>query len=147
AVVSSVWPGRNRPSWARARMRSSPYTSGTSASTSVRPPRRGASVSGASAIRGPVGSGGRIGIGPHDVAASCGPSAPSPARVVASGGRNSVLRHAQPGDVRLGVVREADAVHAVRGRELAVAQDRGLVVAAHDGAVDRALDLVAAHGQ
>ena len=55
----------------------------------------------------------------------------------------SVLRHRQPGDGRFGVVPEADAVHAVGGLELPGGDRRGLVVAADDGAVDRALDLVA----
>src|SRR5204862_90567 len=56
------------------------------------------------------------------------------------------LAHREAGDVRIRVVRETDAGHAVRARQLAVADDVRLVVARHLGAVDRAADLVALRG-
>src|SRR4030095_7580065 len=54
-----------------------------------------------------------------------------------------LLRHGEAADDGVRVVGEADAVNAVRGLQFAGADGGGLVVAADDRAVDRALDLVA----
>src|SRR5690348_11435741 len=56
-----------------------------------------------------------------------------------------LLRHRQAGDRRVGVVREADAVDAIEGLQLARRDEVGLVEGRDDGAVDRAVDLVALH--
>src|SRR4051794_36485535 len=54
-----------------------------------------------------------------------------------------VLGHRQAADDGLRVVREPEPVNAVGGLQFAGGHERGLVVAGHDRAVDRALDAVA----
>src|SRR5215472_9087660 len=62
-------------------------------------------------------------------------------------GSASGLGHRQAGHEALGVVGEANAVDAVGRLELAAPDERGLVVRADHGTVDRALDLVTLDGQ